>query len=96
MVPGKGDFMTSGVDVSGKCMGSEMLAAMTSKVVAKVPRLEPPALQERIKDMLSPIYNFEEVKCLEVPFIAWVEAMWSIATAARSISVGQLLPRHYG
>lgn len=92
-LPPKFDRMECGVDVSAPVTGDSTLHGLTSKVVAKVPRLEPPAFQEMIKERLSPIYSFEETACLEVPFNVWVEAMWSASVSARAVSVGQLIPR---
>uniref|UniRef100_A0A7S0AWT3 Uncharacterized protein n=1 Tax=Pyrodinium bahamense TaxID=73915 RepID=A0A7S0AWT3_9DINO len=93
MVPGKFDRMDCNIDPNVSGTGDSMLFGLTSKVVAKVARTEPPSLQDIMKERLSSVFDFQATQCIAVPFGAWVEAMWGVAYTARSYSVGQLLPR---
>jgi len=81
------------IDINAPESGDPMLHSLTSKVVAKVPRLEPPGLLEVVKERLSPIYSFEASACLEGSFSEWVEAVWSASLVTRAVSVSQLVLR---
>mmetsp|Transcript_9907 Transcript_9907/g.29629 ORF Transcript_9907/g.29629 Transcript_9907/m.29629 type:complete len:660 (+) Transcript_9907:46-2025(+) len=93
MVPGKSDRMDCGIDVHPSGMSTSTLNGLTSKVVAKVHRIEPQAVQEMIQERLRPIFNFQETSYIDVPFGVWVEAIWSASVVARTVSVGQLHAR---
>lgn len=68
--------------------GSALLP-LSAEIGGRVAGLEPPALQDRLRHILSEVFNFDEGRPLRVPAVKWAHVMGRAGTAARAASMGR-------
>jgi len=91
MIPGKCDRMDCNISLDEPDIVGSNIWSLTNKVITRCQRLEDPVLQEVVMNRLSCIYDFKSETGIETTFGHWLQAIWEVGVATRSVSVSQLL-----